>query len=96
MDEAEARDLLLKELGSYRRRFYRDLVERVGTNTVVQVQGSSGAEYTIEVDVFWDDSRGSPGKIRVICSIDDWRLPGALFPMSEDFLISADGTLTSE
>jgi hypothetical protein len=95
MDKAEARDLLLKELRSYRRHSYRDLAERVGTNTVVQGRGPSAAEYTIEVDVFWD-SPGSPGKIRVMCSIDDGRLPGAFFPMCGDFIISPDGTFTSE
>ena len=95
MDKAEARDLLLKELRSYRSCVYGDLAERVGTNDVVEVRGPSGAEYTIEVDVVWD-SPGTPGKIRVMGSIDDGRLPGAFFPMSDDFIMFPDGTLTSE
>ncbi len=95
MDKAEARDLLLKELRSFRRYVYEDLAERVGTNNVVEVRGPSGAQYTIEVDVFWD-SPGTPGKIRVMGIIDDGRLPGAFFPMTDDFIVSPDGTLTSE
>jgi hypothetical protein len=94
MDQAEARDLLLEELARYRRLSYEELAKLVGANAVSEVRGRSGADYTIEVDVVWDSD--SLGKIRVMGGIDDGRLPGAFFPLSEDFLLSPDGTFLGE
>ncbi|HVT07863.1 MAG TPA: hypothetical protein VHO67_10410 [Polyangia bacterium] len=48
MDKTEARVLLLKELASYRRS-YAELSTMLGTNSVAEVRGASGTEYTIEV-----------------------------------------------
>ena len=93
MDNTEARALLLKELASYRRS-YAELATIVGTNSVVEVRGAYGTEYTIEVDVLWDSDK--QGKIRVIGSIDDGRLPGALLPLCEDLLLFPDGTFAGE
>jgi hypothetical protein len=95
MDKAEARDLLLNELTSYRRRPYQDLAKLVGTNADVQVRGPSGVQYAIEIDVVWDRP-GEPGNIRVLGGIDDGRLPGAMFPLCEDFIMSPAGTFIGE
>jgi hypothetical protein len=95
MDKVEARDLLLKQLIPYRSYSYGEMAKLVGTNSVLEVRGRSGVDYTIELDVFWD-SPGEPGNIRVMGSIDDGRLPGAFFPLSEDFILSPEGTFLGE
>jgi hypothetical protein len=95
MDETEARELLLRELGSYRSRSYGELAKLVGTNTDIEVRGPSGVDYGIEIDVFWD-SPGEPGNIRVMGSIDDGRFPAWFRPLCEDFILSPAGTFIGE
>ncbi len=52
-----------------------------------------GAEYQIEVEVFWDGQQG--GDIRVLGSIDDggW---SAFRPLCEDFIIAPSGKFVGE
>lgn len=84
MDEIEARDLLLRELENHRTRSYDDLrlcIGSVGARTVVS---SSGREYNLEIEVFWDGD--SEGSLRVLGSIDDGSLR-AVRPICEDLIV---------
>jgi hypothetical protein len=95
MDKVEARNLLAQQLASYRVLPYRDLVKLVGANATVEVRGPSGVEYQIEIEVMWDSPREKVN-IRVMGTIDDGRLPGALLPLCGSFVLSPDGRFVEE
>ena len=95
MDKTEARAVLARQLASYRKRAYGDLITRVGTNSTIEVRGPSGAEYQIEIDVMWDSPRDKVD-IRVMGAIDDGRLPGALSPLCDSFILAPDGKFVGE
>jgi hypothetical protein len=95
MDRGEAQGILAKHLGSYRLRAYADLVGLIGNVQVIEVSGPSGAEYQIEIDVMWDSSIEKTNLL-VSGSIDDGRLPGALVPVSDSFIVAPDGTFVGE
>jgi hypothetical protein len=58
-------------------------MDRMKQSIVYQKVGKSGAEYQIEIQVFWDDRIN--GDLRVIGSIDDGKLR-AFFPLTLDFI----------
>jgi hypothetical protein len=95
MDKSEARALLARHLAIYRQYSYRDLTKRVSLNSAVQVRGPSGAEYQIEIDVMWDSPRNKVD-ILVMGTIDDGRLPGALKPLCDSFIMTPDGRFVGE
>jgi hypothetical protein len=70
---------------------YGELQGLIGEPQTVAVSGESGAEYQIEVEVFWDSEPG--GLLRVLGSIDDGTLRAAFRPVCEDFLVGRDGIL---
>lgn len=94
MDEAEARKILRRHIDGYRSRSYRDLVKLIGEVNAFQTLGESGTEYAVEIEVMWDGARG--GDVRVIGSIDDQTLLRSISPLSEDFILGADGTFVDE
>ena len=91
MDKIEARAVLAQHLARYRARAYSDLVKLLGTNSVAEVRGPSGAEYQIEID--WDSDKVN---LRVMGAIDDGRLPGALLPICDSFILAPDGRFVGE
>jgi hypothetical protein len=91
MNKDEARGVLAAHLEQYRRRTYGDLSRTLGNQGCDEVIGPSGAEYQVEVDILWDNKPG--GLLRILGSIDDGRLPGAMFPLTAGFLLRPDGTL---
>jgi len=95
MDRGEARAVLTIYLGSFRERSYGDLLSLIGAVQVAQVRGPSGADYQIEVDVSWDSPREKTN-VRVWGTIDGGRLPGALVPVSESFIVAPDGKFVGE
>jgi hypothetical protein len=95
MDKIEARAVLSQQLASYRERTYGDLVKLVGANSVIEVGGPSGAEYQVEIEVMWDSPRDKVN-ILVLGAIDDGRLPGALSPLCDSFILSPDGRFVGE
>jgi hypothetical protein len=58
------------------------------------VQGASGVEYQIEVEVQWDDQPG--GNIRVLAAIDDGSFRAAFSPVCDGFVLAPDGAFTGE
>jgi len=59
----------------------------MGDVHVTEVVGPSGTEYQIELEVIWDSPREKTD-IHVIAAIDDGRLPGAMAPVSESFIVT--------
>ena len=88
MNNAEAREILLRELARYRDMSYVELCRMVDTDIVsVGRNGPSGSNYQIEIQVVWDSDEH--GDVRVMGSIDDggWR---AFVPLCADFIKGRD------
>ncbi len=108
MDKQEARRLLARELTDLRALSYEELcsriptkrrrvlfVEVVGEDEVAtrEVVGPSGVIYQLQTEVFWDGKAGED--LRVAVSIDDGRW-SAFRPMSDSFIMAADGSFVDE
>ena len=94
MNNEEAIALLEKELDHFRGESYADLAERIATPPqTFEREGPSGAQYQIEIEIFWDGDVG--GNIMVLGSIDDggWR---AFKPLCRDFIKAPDGAFVGE
>jgi hypothetical protein len=91
MDRTEAALLLREHMSRLGGLGYREFIALIGDQQMAVVAGESGAEYQIEVEVFWDSEPG--GLLRVLGSIDDGTLRAAFRPVCEDFLIGPDGIL---
>jgi hypothetical protein len=89
MDREEAKRLLQDHLLAYRRRPYPELVRLIGETQVAEVQGPSGVQYQIEVEVLRDESGG---RLHVLAAIDDGSLRGAFSPVCDDFFLTPDGS----
>jgi hypothetical protein len=90
MDRAEAKSILAKELTEFIARLYDKLGLLINHPDVKNVLGNSGANYQIEVNVFWDSK--PDGNLRIMASIDDggWR---AFLPRTDSLIMKPDGTL---
>jgi hypothetical protein len=93
MDKIEARQILTRELESYRARPYAELVKYIGDAVAYECQGSSGSMYQLEITVLWDSQ--PDGDVRVIASVDGggW---SAFFPLTADFIKSPAGEFVGE
>ena len=87
MDREEALGLLNAKLDDYRQVPYAELVSRIDSNEVVEVSGSSGTAYQIEIQVVWDHRPN--GDIRVLGAIDDGGLR-AFMPLCGDLLVKSE------
>ena len=91
MDKTEARSLLESELEKYKNSSYQELATLIGDVDAYQVAGPSEEEYNIEILVFWDDR--PQGDLKIIGSIDDGRLPGAMLPLTIALEMGPDGKI---
>jgi hypothetical protein len=93
MDRAEAKSILAKELTEFAARTYNELVKLIKHADVKNVGGDLGANYQIEINVFWDSKPN--GNLRIMASIDDggWR---AFVPLTDSLIMKPDGTLLSD
>ena len=97
MDEAEAGSILDETLTRLRQRSFADLAEQeAGEIDAFEVTGASGAEYQVEIEVFWDDPRKKGGNLRVMASIDDGRGWRSLSPLNKSFIMAPDGSFVGE
>lgn len=94
MNKSEATAILKHHIGQYRAKSYEKLITLVGNVQVYEAEGISGARYTLEFDVVWDDEPN--GDIRVIGAIDDGTLRNAFAPLSDDFILTPDGRFVGE
>jgi len=70
MDEAEAKELIQREVDDLRPRPYSKLREMIGAEPITgERTGSSGEPYQVEIEAFWDDKPG--GNIRVLGIVDE-------------------------
>lgn len=93
MNKEEARRILKAQLGRYRERSYKELVELVDQSETQEIVSPSGVAYQLEIQIFWDDMPG--GNLRVLASVDDggWR---AFAPLNDDFILAPDGSFVGE
>jgi len=89
MDKAEANSVLSQRLAEYRSLDYGELAAKVGENVCCAIQGPSGAEYQVEIDVLWEDKPG--GSVLVLGSVDDGSLRWAFLPLCESFVLTPSG-----
>jgi hypothetical protein len=92
MDNAEATALLTREMSRYRAMSYAELVLLLDETQHIDIEGPSGTEYQVEVEVMWD---GPKGDLLVIGAVDDggWR---AYSPLTVSFILRSDGTFVGE
>jgi hypothetical protein len=94
MDNLEAIEILERELDLFRRESYTHLTGRIDLPSVVcQRPGTGDRMYQLEIQFFWDGTRGL--HVRVMGSIDDggWR---ASTPITKSFIKAADGSFVGE
>ena len=87
------RALLDVESGILQKLPYAELCKLVNKTSTTNVQGPDGEQYQIERQAFWDSKTG--GNIRVIVSADGGGL-SAFNPLTQDFIISPDGSFIGE
>jgi hypothetical protein len=97
VDESEARAVLADELRTLRSVSYTQLVERLlDRQETKEALGPSGAWYQLELQAFWDSPREPHGVLRVLGAIDDGKGWRANVPLTDDFLLSPDGSFIGE
>jgi hypothetical protein len=93
LSRAEARVILTSALAQYRAKSYQELAGLVDERTARQVNGKSGAAYTVDVSFYWD---GEPNEdVRVIASISDGG-KSAYVPLTDSFIKSSSGRFVGE
>jgi hypothetical protein len=93
MDKDEARALLDTEINRLRALPYSEL-RRYMDEEQLEVTGPSGTNYQVEVLAVWDS--GKEGDLRLILSIDDGGLLSSFKPMTDGFVMAADGSFIGE
>ena len=93
MSRETARAFIEDRLKELRKLSYERLLTRIGHPESEFVKGLDGAQYQLEVQVFWDSAKG--GNIRVMVAADGGGV-SAMRPMSGDFILSPDGSFVAE
>jgi len=93
MSREIARAIIEDRLKELRKFSYGELVKLVGQISVDRIDGPDCEEYQVETETRWDSKAG--GNIRVIVAVDG---PGAsaFKPLTETFIMSADGSFVGE
>jgi hypothetical protein len=93
LDKKEAGELLSKELEKRKNLGYLELKEKFINQREIEnfcVKGSSGVEYQVEIQGWWEDD--AQENIFISCSIDNGEL-SAYAPLSEFFIMKLDGSI---
>jgi hypothetical protein len=96
MNKEEAHRLLVQELDVFRSKPFAKLTSLVGTPIHIERKASSGIEYQLEIEVFWDDPRIPCGNLRVMASIDDGGFFSSFSPLMLDFIKTPYNTFLGE
>jgi hypothetical protein len=94
VNKVEAKAVLAAELEKLRACSYDELIGRLlDKQETLEVTAPSGGWYQIELQAFWDDKPG--GDLRILGAIDDggWH---AYLPVTDDFILSPDGSFVGE
>ena len=78
-------------MGDFKKKSYTELVGLIGDVWAEQIKGDSSAEYTVEIEVFWDGK--SNQDVRVLGSIDDGGFRSAFKPLCNDFIVTPEGEI---
>jgi hypothetical protein len=89
----EARSLLRPIVAGLRAKSREELLKLLDQPESFTVTASSGTDYQIEVEAFWD--RKADGDLRVMVLIDDGGR-SAFKPINDDFIVAPDGTFVGE
>ena len=89
MNREIARKELHRHLEKFRSRSYGELTLLLDEPQRDTVAGEDGTSYEIEVQIRWEKTPG--GDVRVVGLVDDKRLASAVFPVSEDFIVTPEG-----
>ena len=96
MNKVEAEQVLREVMDEYKGMSYPELLDLIRSPLAFERLGPGRCEYQIEIQVFWDDPRKEGGDLRVLGSIDDGRFPYAFVPMTADFIMKPDGSLSDD
>ncbi len=93
MSSEIARAIAEDRLKELRKLSYGELAELVGQVSCDRIKRPDGEEYQVETEARWDGKTG--GDTRVIVAVDG---PGAsaFAPLTETFIMSADGSFIGE
>ncbi|MHB0958583.1 MAG: hypothetical protein ACYC6N_01465 [Pirellulaceae bacterium] len=91
MDREEALTILSAKLDDYRNLSYGEATARIGDEEVLEVTGSSGTVYQIEIHFIWDKKPNEV--VRVMGTIDNGTFRGAFRPVCSDLLVAPDDLL---
>jgi len=95
LNREEAQKILDSQISELRAKTYDELRRFLERGAVtVEAVGSSGAQYQLEIEAVWDQEPESD--LRVFVSVDDGTVGRALSPLTDDFIISANGTFVGE
>ena len=94
MNREEALTILESQTKELRSQPYEHLRQYLDGAVVVEVLGSSGAQYQIEIEAVWDHKPESD--LHILVSIDDGTLWSSFAPLTDDFIISPNGTFVGE
>jgi len=93
MNKIEAREILANELRLFRDQPWEELREMMNKPRTFERIGSSGKNYQIEIQAFWD---GKPeGDLRITGAIDDGGIR-VYFPLTDSFILSPNGEFVGE
>jgi hypothetical protein len=93
MNKEEAKQLLESAVHELRERSRSELERLLNNPDVSTVRGKSGATYQVEKEAVWDDKKGQDLRVMVLIDDGGWR---AFSPMSESFIVAADGSFMGE
>ena len=95
MDKAEAKKILSEKIRELKRSSFQELSQLTDKKNIKtqEVIGKSGTKYQLEIQAMWDDKPGET--LRIMVSIDDFGFR-AFYPMTQDFIITPDGSLVDE
>ena len=93
MNNSEAKEVLARELATYRSRPYRDLINLLDQSINAEVQAQSGILYQVQIQVFGDER--PDGNLRVAGAVDDGGRRASL-PLTDSFILAPDGSFVDE
>jgi hypothetical protein len=93
VNREDAKALLAGRLAHYRAYRYEQLTALVGSCQVEELRGADGSLYQLEFEFLWDDKPA--GDVRVIGGIDGGGV-SALTPLTDSFIMAADGRFVGE
>ena len=94
MNREEALTILESQVRGLRSQTYEQLKQYPDGAVALEVLGSSGAQYQVEIEAVWDNKPESD--LRILVSIDDGTLWSSIFPLTDDFIISPNGNFVGE